>query len=436
MLIKAVHSLSGSKVKGSIVTNAGWLFADKVIRMVVGVFVGVWLARYLGVAQFGLLSYAIAFASLFSAFASLGLDRIAVRDLVRHEDRKGIILGSVFTLKLAGGCLALFLAVSIIKLLQPDDVTTQWLVTIIAAGMIFQSADVFDYWFQAKVQSRYSVFAKSSAFLTMSAVKIGLILNGAELIAFAWAALVEVALGSIGLLIAFSSTGNSFNDLKTSRKVITELLRESWPLLLSGLAIILYMRIDQVMLGNMAGEHEVGLYSAALKLSEAWYIIPTIIISSLMPAITTARSQSRNDYYGLVKKTFILLARSAYVVAIPMTIFSVPLITILFGEAYRDAGNILAIHIWSALFVFMGVAQGPWMINERLAKISLFNTSTGAVLNIILNYLLIPSYGAIGCAIATTISYSFSGWLANAIFRDTRIVFYMQSRAIFFGLGK
>ena len=163
MLIKAVHSLSGSKVKGSIVTNAGWLFAEKVIRMVVGLFVGVWLARYLGVAQFGLLSYAIAFASLFTAIASLGLNRITVRELVRHKERKGIILGSVFSMKLAGGCLALILAVSIIWLLQPGDTTTRWLVAIIAAGMIFQSADAFDFWFQAKMQSRYAVMAKSSA---------------------------------------------------------------------------------------------------------------------------------------------------------------------------------------------------------------------------------------------------------------------------------
>ena len=431
-----MHTIAGNNLNGVIVANAGWLFADKIIRMVVGVIVGIWLARYLGVTQFGLLSYAIAFASLFTAFASLGLDRIAVRDLVRHKNSKGIILGSVFTLKLAGGCLALFLAISIIKLLQPDDITTHWLVAIIAAGMIFQSADVFDYWFQAQVQSRYAVLAKSSAFLTMSAVKIGLILNGAELIAFAWAALVEIALGSIGLVIAFSSTGNSFNDLKANRKVIAELLRESWPLLLSGLAITLYMRIDQVMLGNMAGEHEVGLYSAALKLSEAWYIVPAIIMSSLMPAITTAKTESKDKYYGLVKKSFTLLARAAYLVAIPMTIFSVPLITVLFGESYQDAGNILAIHIWSALFVFMGVAQGPWMINEGLAKISLFNTSTGAVLNIILNLLLIPSYGAIGCAIATTASYSFSGWLANILFHKTRPIFYIQSRAIFLGFGK
>jgi len=436
MMYRVKLSLAGNSVRGGIAANAGWLFFDKLLRMLVGLTVGIWLARYLGVAQFGKLSYAIAFTALFSAFASLGLDKIVVRDLVRDKDHRDIILGSAFVMKLAGGCLAAFLALTIIRQLHPGDTTTQWLVAIIAAGMIFQSVDIFDFWFQAQVQSRYAVYAKSTAFLAMSAVKIGLILNGAELVAFAWTALAEIVIGSIGLVMAYSATGNSFAGLKASRGVIIRFLSEGWPLLFSGLAITLYMRIDQVMLGKMAGEHEVGLYSAALTLSTAWYIIPTVIMSSLMPAITKSRSNSTTDYYQLLQKSSTLLARTAYIIAIPMTILSVPLITALYGTAYQNAGSILAIHIWAALFVFMGVAHGPWMINEGLAKISLFNTASGAALNIVLNYLLIPSYGAIGCAIATTASYGFSGWLANILFSRTRKIFYVQSRAIFLGIGK
>jgi PST family polysaccharide transporter len=436
MISSARHSLAGNSAISEIATNAGWLFFDKLLRMLIGLAIGIWLARYLGVAQFGQLSYAIAFASLFSAVASFGLDKIVVRELVRDKNKSGIILGSAFTLKLAGGCLALLLAFLAIRLYQPGNTTAHWLVTIIAAGMIFQSLDIFDFWFQAQVQSKYTVYAKSTAFLVMSAVKIGLILSGAELIAFAWAALAEIVFGSIGLCMVYSATGNSFAGLKASREVITSFLSEGWPLLFSGLAIILYMRIDQVMLGNMAGEHEVGLYSAALTLSTAWYIIPTVIMSSLMPAITTSRSNSKIEYNQLMHKSFTLLARTAYIIAIPMTVLSVPLVTALYGTAYQAAGSILAIHIWAALFVFMGVAQGPWMINEGLAKISLYYTSSGAVLNIVLNYLLIPTYGAIGCAIATTASYGFSGWLANLLFSRTREIFYIQSRAIFLGIGK
>jgi PST family polysaccharide transporter len=414
--------------------NAAWLMLDKSLRLVIGVTIGIWVARYLGVQAFGQLSFAIAFVSLFSAVATLGLDKIVVRDLVRHPELKNEILGSTFIAKLTGGAVAMCLTLICIRLVEPDNTLTQTLVSIIAVGMIFQATDTADLWFQSQVQSKYTVFAKSSAFLLLSLVKVALILSGAGLVAFAWAALAEIIIGAVGLLITFRASGNPFRKLHANTARAKQLLAESWPYLLSGLAIILYMRIDQVMLGKLAGTTEVGLYSAALKLSEAWYIIPTIIVSTLMPAVTRAKSTSLDDYYLIQKRLFIGLAAIAYLVAIPMTIFSTPLITILFGTEYSAAGPVLAVHIWAALFVFLGVATSPWVANEGLARYRLYCTASGAVLNIYLNYLLIPEYGALGCALATTLSYGFSAWLANALSSKTRKLFYIQTRALLLGI--
>jgi len=414
--------------------NAAWLMLDKSLRLVIGVTIGIWIARYLGVQAFGQLSFAIAFVSLFSAVATLGLDKIVVRDLVRHPDLKNEILGSTFIAKLTGGAVAMVLTLICIQLIEPHDTLTQTMVSIIAAGMIFQATDTADLWFQSQVQSKYSVIAKSSAFLLLSLVKVALILTGASLVTFAWAALAEIIIAAVGLLITFRAVGNPFGRLNANAARVKKLLAESWPYLLSGLAIILYMRIDQVMLGKLAGTAEVGLYSAALKLSEAWYIIPTIIVSTLMPAVTRAKSTSLDDYYLIQKRLFIGLAAIAYLVAIPMTIFSTPLITLLFGTEYSAAGPVLAVHIWAALFVFLGVATSPWVANEGLARYRLYCSASGAVLNIFLNYLLIPGYGALGCALATTLSYGFSAWLANAISSKTRKLFYIQTRALLLGI--
>ena len=414
--------------------NAAWLMLDKSLRLVIGVTIGIWIARYLGVQAFGQLSYAIAFVSLFSAVARLGLDKIVVRDLVRHPDLKDEILGSTFIAKLTGGAVAMGLTLICIRLIEPDDTLTQTMVSIIAAGMIFQATDTADLWFQSRVQSKYTVFAKSFAFLLLSLVKVALILTGAGLLAFAWAALAEIVIASIGMLVTFRAVGNPFGKLRASAARAKQLLAESWPYLLSGLAIMLYMRIDQVMLGKLAGTAEVGLYLAALRLSEAWYIIPTIIVSTLMPAVTRAKSTSLDDYYLIQKRLFIGLAGIAYLVAIPMTIFSTPLITLLFGAEYSGAGPVLAIHIWAALFVFLGVATSPWVANEGLARYRLYCTAAGAALNIFLNYLLIPGYGALGCALATTLSYGFSAWLANALSSKTRKLFYIQTRALLLGI--
>jgi polysaccharide transporter, PST family len=175
----------------AILGNSCWLLADKVVRMGVGLVVGVWIARYLGPEHFGQLSYAIAFVSLFSAIATLGLDGIVVRELVCNSEQKDEILGCAFTLKLIGGGVAFLIVLVAIWLVRPVDTRIHWMVGIIAAGMIFQAFDTADLWFQAQVQSKLTVLAKNAAFLVLAAVKVWLILIQADVTAFAWAATVE-----------------------------------------------------------------------------------------------------------------------------------------------------------------------------------------------------------------------------------------------------
>jgi PST family polysaccharide transporter len=200
--------VAGRQNLQKLIGNTGWLFADRILRIGIGLGLGVWIARYLGPDRFGLLSYAGAFVSLFSIFATLGLDGIVVRELVREPDVKNGILGSAFALKLTGSGITLIAAVTAILVLRPADTLVHQLVAIIAAGTIFQSLDTIDFWFQARVESRYSIYARSSAFLLVSALKVVLILNDAPLIAFAWAGVLELFLGAVGLVLAFRITGH------------------------------------------------------------------------------------------------------------------------------------------------------------------------------------------------------------------------------------
>ena len=414
----------------SILGNSTWLLADKAVRMGVGLVVGVWLARYLGPERFGRFNYAIAFVALFSPIAIFGLDGIVVRELVRRPECKREILGSAFAIRIVGSFLAFSLALAAILTVREGDRQSQWLVGIIAAGMIFQAFDIADLWFQSQVRSRYSVLAKSGAFLALTAVKIWLILSQAGLVAFAWVATAELALGALGLSIAFTLTGNRWLDLRPSREGVATLLRESWPLLLSGLAAMLYLRIDQVLLAQMAGEREVGLYAAAARLSEMWYLIPPVMVSSVTPFLTEARAESAEVYYQRLLQLFTILARVAYMVAIPVTLLAAPLVSLIYGDAYRQAGVVLAVHIWTILFVFLGAGAVPWIINERLTRLALFQTGLGAATNIALNLYLIPLYGAIGAALAALCSQCVSAWLANGILADGRKLFRLQARAM------
>jgi len=435
--LKFLPAFIARKIEGrhnlqNIIGNTGWLFADKIVRMGVGLIVGVWVARYLGPVQFGIFNYAQAFVSLFAVFATLGLDGIVVRDIVRDPACREETLGSAFLLKLTGGFLTLLLTVGSIYLLRPGDSLTRLLVTVTAVGAIFQVFDVIDFWFQSQVLSKFTVIARNAAFLVVSLAKIVLILKQAPLVAFALAGLVEIVLGAAGLVVAYRVHGYRLKFWKGSVSRAKVLLMESWPLVLSGLAIMVYMKIDQVMLGEMVGDEAVGLYSAAIRVSEIWYFIPTAIVSSVFPAIVAAKSIDEKTYYDRLKKLFKLLVGIAYLISIPLSLLATHIISALYGKSYLAAGSILSIHIWASVFVFIGVGQGPWNITEGLIKLSLQRTLAGAIMNIALNVILIPRYGGIGAAIATVVSYATSAFFMNAFDKRTKKIYNIQMKALLF----
>ena len=422
--------LEGRTYLQNVLTNIGWLFSEKIFQLVVGLFVGVWLARYLRPEQYGTLSYAIAFVALISPLATLGLDGIVVRDLVRYSSGKERILGTAFGLKLAGGIAALVISVGVILPLRPKDSLTHWIVGIIAAGLVFQAFDVIRFWFESQVQSKYVVYARNAAFCTIAAVKIGLILAQASLIAFAWAGALEIILSAIGFSVAYRMNGHQIRSWRFDLGLARQLTRESWPLMITGLAVLIYMKIDLVMLGGMTGDKSVGIYNAATRLSEVWYFIPLAIYSSVSPSIVEAKATSEDLYYQRIGKLFRLMVWISYCIAIVTTLLSNILVLTLFGPAYGEAGMVLSIHIWASIFYFLGVARTPWILNEGLTKLSLYSALLGATINIILNLLLIPRFGPTGAAIATLVSYAFSAFLFNACLRSSRIIFTMQLYAL------
>jgi len=422
--------LDGRQSAQKVIANAGWLSADKIIRLAVGLVVGTWVARFLGRDQFGSLSYAVAFVSLLGAVTTLGLDGIVIRELVRHPERKDEILGTTFVAKLAGGFLTLVLSLSVILLLRPGDSLLHSLVGVLALGTVFQSFDTIDFWFQSRVESRFGVFAKNSTFLIVAAFKVSLILMHAPLFAFALAGSLEIFLGAIGLLVAYKKSGQHLFAWKVNSDRARQLVREGWPLALASMAVMVYMKIDQIMLGQMIGLREVGIYGAALRFSEVWYFIPVSLVASVAPSLTTARKTSTILYYARLENLFRLLVGIALVIAIPMTFVSGYLARTFYGPGYESAGPVLAIHIWAAPFVFLGVAQSPWTLNEGLTKLALARAACGAVINVLLNLVLIPTHGAVGAAVATTISYAMSAVVLNAFNSRTRRIFFMQLRAM------
>jgi len=414
----------------AIISNTGWLFGDRILRMGTSLVVGVWVARYLKVENYGLFNYALAFVSLFSPILTLGLDDVVVRHLVRNSENKEDILGTTFWLKLLGGIASVLLAVCTLFFLGEHETIKISLVAILAMGGIFRAAETIELWFQSQIQSKYTVIAKNAAYLLNNLIKIALILTQAPLLAFAWITLAEFVMSAIGLGIVYQARGLSLWSWKWNFSSAKTLLKESLPLIFSGFAIMIFMKIDLVMLGQMMGNKEVGIYSAAVRISEIWYFIPGAIVASVAPAIYKAKEESESLYYKRIAQLLRLLACISLAISIPMTFLSNKIIMVMFGSGYADAGPILAVHIWTSLFVFMGIATSPWFIAEGLNNISLGKTLLGALLNIVLNLLLIPKYSGMGAAISTILSQALAAFISNGFDKRTQKLFKIQLQSI------
>lgn len=415
--------------------NAGWLALDRLLRLAVGLIVTVWVARYLGPERFGQLNFALAFVALFGPFAGLGLKNILVRDIVRAPEGNADTVGSAFALAIIGGLLAYLLALVCITCLRPGNTEAITLVAIAGLVLLFRFGDVAAFWFEAQIRSKYVAWASVCAFLAFSLVKIVLILQEALLPAFAWASAGEVALIAVLSVIAFHVKGLGLDALRVSLPRAKGLLVDSWPLMLSGFSMMIYMKVDQVMLGFMAGDEEVGIYSAAARISELWYFIPMVIVASLFPSILKSREVDNKRYLSRLQSLCDLMAWLALVVALPVTFFSDVAITLIFGTGYANAGDILTVHVWAGLFVFLGVAGGRWYVAEGRQILNFYRKGTGAVVNIVLNWLLIPAWGGLGAAVATVLSYALVELFSDSWREETRLLFWIKLRALNFPLS-
>ena len=415
----------------AVLGNTAWLMGDRVVRMGMGVIVGVWVARYLGPDRFGILNFAISFVALFQTLTSLGLESMIVREIVREEAATLEILGTALVLRIGASVVATLLAIITIQIAQPHDAEARFLVAVLSAGLIFLPLDTIDSYFQSQVKSKFTVLAKNTAFLIMAGMRVLLIYIHAPLWWFALAFVSELALGAAGLMLTYRWTGGRIARWRASKRRAVELLSQSWPVILSVMAIIVYMRVDTIMLKIMQGDRAAGLYAAATRVTEVWYYVPMTIVSSVMPAIIRVKD-NLPTYHARIQRLFSLMTITSLVLGSGIALGSKDIIHVLYSSAYDAAYPILAVHIWASVFAFLGLAQAAWDLSENLLKLSFYRTAAGAVINVLLNLVLIPRYSAVGAAIATVVSQAISGVGANAFSTKTRPILLMQLKSFLF----
>jgi PST family polysaccharide transporter len=412
-----------------LVTNIIWLFFDKFVRLGLGLLVSIYLAKYLKPTAFGELNFAISFSYFFLVFSALGMESIIIKELTLVKDKTNEIISTSFYMRTITSVIML-IACNIISVLTYSDPTTNLLILIISSQLFFQSTDVIGMLFQAKVKSKKVVIAKNSGFIISSLIKLLLIYLEADIKAFAWAISIEFFITSIIFIVMAKRQP----DLKISIKLFEfdlakKLLFASAPLILSSVFYLVYTKMDQVMIAYFSTKAEVGYFAVATRLSEVWFFIPTAVVNTLFPGIVDLRERDREKYKYNIHRLMAVLSFLALIICVLISWQADFIISTLYGHEYFKSIKVLQVQAWASLIVFSAVVSGAWYIAEGLQRFTFYRTGVGAIINIVLNIILIPIYGAFGAAIATIISKFVASFLMNMLNQKTKAVFFLQCRA-------
>ena len=400
---------------------------SKILSMVVSFLATIFIARNLGPTNFGQLSYAVSFIGIFSFIASLGIENVLYRDLIKYPEQRNKYLGSAFTIKIVAGIVTALITIILAIFYTKDDVS-KLLIYILSGTFIFNSFQIINYEFQAKIKSKYPAIIAFIITIILNILKIGLICYSKGVIYLSLVLLLESILYAAFYWFAYEQKlSGKVSDWQFDMGVAKNLLHDSWPLIFTSAFVLVYSRIDQILIKAFIDAHAVGIYDAAVKIAEVWYFIPGIIVTSLFPAIINAKKISEGLYYARIKKLALGLVTLSIVIALPVTLLSSFIISIIYGSAYSNGVIILQIYVWACTSMFLGLLIDNYLITENYRKILLFRSFVPMILNVILNLIWIPKYGITGSAYATLISYSF-GPLVLLLFTDTRQKIFMYLR--------
>jgi PST family polysaccharide transporter len=366
--------------------------------------------------NFGKLNLMLSLVSLVTPLMAVGLNSIISREVLARPEDNSFIMGSAFVSRLVFSFAILPLLIWLsYRYLGANDA---FLLTFLLFSSLFNAAHIVDFWLQAHLANGYASAVRIITLVLFSMARIVAIETDADVSTFVYLAGLELV--SVGCLYIFlyNRLAGGVAQLRVSWRESKRLLKDARWLVLSGVAGMVYLKVDQVMIGQMVNDRAVGIYAAAARISEVWYFAPAAIVAVFFPRMINHRVMDPKIYLIDLQKINDFLLYSALVVALIVSFCASWLVPILFGAAYEGAIPILVVHIWAGLFVFMRTLLSKWFIAENLLKLSMVSQVLGALVNVLLNLKLIPLYGSIGAAYATVISFAVAGYAALFLHRD------------------
>lgn len=414
-MLKKIKQIFYSKV----FSNMKWMVGERILQMLIGLVINMVTARYLGVNNYGIINYVSSFIAFFTPICTLGLEGIIIKELLDHLQKQGEVIGTAMGMRIISSLLSMVSILLILAFLNPGDKIMLGVAVLQSLILIFNTADLFEFWYQSRLESKKSVKIKVTSYSVVAVYKILILVFHKNIYWFALSNTLDMIVASVLLFISYKK--NSGPKLRFSFRKGKNMLKLSYNFILSGLMVAVYAQMDKIMLGKMLDTTAVGLYSVGIYICNLWNFVPNAVIVSLRPGILQAKQYNEELYVKKLKQMYAIIIWLSILYAAIVCLFSKYIISILYGEDFLGARIPMMIAVWYCGFSLLGGAREVWIISENLQKYSKWYALTGALTNLILNFLLIPQWGMTGAAVATLITQIMTGFLVTLPLKETRV---------------
>lgn len=411
--------------KNKVAKNASWIISCRVAQSVLSLVIGMLTARFLGPSNYGVINYVASIVAFVTPIMYLGLNSTIVHELISRPDKEGEVLGTSILMSVCSAILCIIGVVSFVYFVNAGERETLIVCAIYSVLLVFNAIDLIQYWFQAKLMSKYTSVAMLIAYAVVSLYKIFLLVTQKSVYWFAASNFLDYALIALFLIVIYKNKQGQ--KLSFSKKTAGDLFSKSKYYIVSSMMVTIFAQTDKIMIKNMLGNEMVGLYTAAVTTASVLSFVFSAIIDSFRPEILKSGKEAESKFEKNMILLYSIIIYLSLVVSAFMTMFAPVLINILFGRRYIAASSSLQIIVWYTTFAYIGSVRNVWILARGLQKHLWKINLSGALLNVILNSVLIPYWGINGAAIASLVTQIFTnvvvGWLIKDIRDNNRLMF-------------
>ena len=417
-------------IKNKVVKNASWIIGCKIIQSVFALIVSMLTARYLGPSNFGLINYAASIVAFFLPIAQLGINNVLVQEFVNTPEEEGKILGTSLVSTFISALASIVGVISFASVANHDEPVTIIVCALYSVMIVFQTLELTQYWFQAKYLSKYTSIISLIAYLVISAYKIFLLITGKSIYWFAISNALDYMIIAVAMLVTYKKLGGK--KLSVSFPTFKYLFSKSKHYIVTGLMITVFAQTDKIMLKLIVGDEETGFYSAAFYCASLTAFVFTAIIDSVRPFVFESLKKSVQKFEDSMKMLFGIIIGLSLLQSVFMTLFSSFIIYVMYGSDYMAAAPILALVVWYTPFSYVGSVRNIWVLAENKQKYLWILKLSGALMNVVLNFIFIPIWGGAGAALASMITQFFTNVVMVVIIKPMRRSAYLMLKSLNF----